>query len=225
MIGHLSLFSGIGGLDLAAEWVEMRTVGQCEWADYPTKALEKHWPDVPRWRDTLLSLLKDGKQTLQDNAPADIAKVLWQEDREGVTGTLFVSKDGYSIALDRYWFADRVVTSEVAGVMAMRECSNGDNTLFVARGTVVNEGRNELFLGRDLTAVLDYKGLADYACEILAEQNDGTSFGTTVLPQGAARVIILAEIPGSLCQNPELLQLYVKSEDASLFYRLDSAPM
>ena len=27
------------------------TVGQCEWADYPTKILERHWPDVPRWRD------------------------------------------------------------------------------------------------------------------------------------------------------------------------------
>ena len=48
---HLSLFSGIGGLDLAAEWADFQTVGQCEWADYPTKILEKHWPDVPRWRD------------------------------------------------------------------------------------------------------------------------------------------------------------------------------
>ncbi|MCD8190693.1 MAG: DNA cytosine methyltransferase, partial [Clostridiales bacterium] len=27
------------------------SVGQCEWADFPTKVLEKHWPDVPRWRD------------------------------------------------------------------------------------------------------------------------------------------------------------------------------
>jgi len=34
-----------------AEWAGFETVGQCEFAEYPAKVLEKHWPAVPRWRD------------------------------------------------------------------------------------------------------------------------------------------------------------------------------
>ena len=48
---HLSLFSGVGGLDLAAHWAGMKTVGFCEWADYPHNLLKKRFPGVPVWRD------------------------------------------------------------------------------------------------------------------------------------------------------------------------------
>ena len=43
---HVSLFSGIGGLDSWRRRRRFETVCQCEWADYPYSILQKHWPDA-----------------------------------------------------------------------------------------------------------------------------------------------------------------------------------
>lgn len=47
----LSLFSGIGGLDLAFEWAGGEISAFCEIEPYCQKILRKHWPDVPVFED------------------------------------------------------------------------------------------------------------------------------------------------------------------------------
>lgn len=46
-----SLFAGIGGIDLAFAWAGYHTAWQVEIDDYCTQILQRHWPDVPRYRD------------------------------------------------------------------------------------------------------------------------------------------------------------------------------
>ena len=48
---HGSLFSGIGGFDLAAEWMGWTNVFHCEWNEFGQRVLKHYWPDAISYGD------------------------------------------------------------------------------------------------------------------------------------------------------------------------------
>ena len=50
-MNHGSLFSGIGGFDLAAEWMGWNNVFHCEWMPFPRKVLDYHFPNADSYVD------------------------------------------------------------------------------------------------------------------------------------------------------------------------------
>lgn len=60
----LSLFSGVGMIDLAASWAGIETVAMCEIEPYAVQVLERRFPNVPIYNDvrtlTAAKLRADG---------------------------------------------------------------------------------------------------------------------------------------------------------------------
>lgn len=48
---HGSLFSGIGGFDLAAEWMGWENVFHCEWNEFGKRVLNYYWPNAESFSD------------------------------------------------------------------------------------------------------------------------------------------------------------------------------
>jgi DNA (cytosine-5)-methyltransferase 1 len=51
MLTHASLFSGIGGFDLAAEWAGWENIFHCEWNPFGQKVLAHHFPNSKSYND------------------------------------------------------------------------------------------------------------------------------------------------------------------------------
>jgi DNA (cytosine-5)-methyltransferase 1 len=50
---HGSLFSGIGGFDLASEWMGWDNVFHCEWNEFGQKILKYYWPKAITYNDII----------------------------------------------------------------------------------------------------------------------------------------------------------------------------
>lgn len=73
-ITHLSLFTGIGGIDLAAEWAGFHTIGQVEQNPYANRVLRKRFGrKIPRWTDIRDLSAKDVRRRTGIDSPTLIS--------------------------------------------------------------------------------------------------------------------------------------------------------
>lgn len=62
---HGSLFSGIGGFDLAAEWMGWENVFHCEWMEFPRKVLDYYFPNADSHIDICKTDFKQYEGTIE----------------------------------------------------------------------------------------------------------------------------------------------------------------
>ena len=80
---HISLFTGIGGIDLAAEWAGFETVLMVENNAYCQKVLKKHWPDVPLESDIYETHPKETATLITGGFPCQPFSVAGQQRGKG----------------------------------------------------------------------------------------------------------------------------------------------
>ena len=78
---HISLFSGIGGFDLASEWMGWKNIASCEINDFGNNVLKHYWPRAYHHRD-----IKDFTYKLLDEKLTKIYGSHWRTDDIVLTG-------------------------------------------------------------------------------------------------------------------------------------------
>lgn len=85
---HISLFSGIGGFDLAAEWMGWENIAHCEWNPFGQKILKYYWPNAISYEDitkTDFSIHRGSIDIVTGGFPCQDASIA-KQDGEGQQG-------------------------------------------------------------------------------------------------------------------------------------------
>lgn len=169
----ITLFSGVGGAELALEAEGFTTVAQVEWDRECQAVLARHWPNVPRW--------------------GDVAEVSGADLPEAEVVVFGSPCQDLSAAGRRAGFGgDRSVLffQAIRIIKEMRDASGGRFPRFVVWENVV--GALSSSEGDDFGAVLD--SLADAgALDIAWRVSDLRFYGA---PQRRRRVFVVADFGG-----------------------------
>ena len=166
-----SLFTGIGGFDLAFEREGFETAWQCEIDPHAARVLETHWPNVTRYQDVAMLRIPEPVDVITFGSPCQDLSVAGK--RAGLDG----ERSGL------FFEAMRVIRE-------MREATNGRCPTFALWENV--PGALSSNHGLDFAAVLDAVaelGALDICWRVL----DAQYFG---VPQRRRRIFLAADFGG-----------------------------
>jgi DNA (cytosine-5)-methyltransferase 1 len=235
----LSLFSGIGGMDLAAEAAGIGTVAMCERDPFCRSVLRRYWPDVPIYEDikklegkdieTRIDVIHGGPPC----QPVSVAgrrrgkedeRYLWGEVYrivgdlmpdflvfENVPGILSIAGDEICKTLDGFGYHIGICQFEAAAVGAPHRRMR---VFFVAHS---KSGRSQSRAGERNGHFETRREGTDYQAP-----GSGESSGTVPHPrtEGFAKQCRMREgrpIAGEICQEPGRGQIAYPERPDSLF--------
>lgn len=106
----LSLFSGIGGLELGLEQAGMNTVGQVEINPWCRTVLEKHWPTIPRHDDVQTAITwwdSKGRYEMPAKRKDELAAAMYIDYESGLSLAQVGEKHGRTRQTVYQMFANR----------------------------------------------------------------------------------------------------------------------
>ena len=119
----------------------------------------------------------------------------FSDDVEGaVLNTEYVLDGQLSIRLDRAWNAHSVSPMTGTDPMELKEPSDRSNMLLAVDGEIANLSGISMEVPSIIRATMRINSIS-YSCTVQCERDKGSAFGTTLLPMGKSRFVILCEIP------------------------------
>ena len=170
---------------------------------------------------TLIECLKGA---LYENTPVapSVDSISFTDDVEGaLLNTEYILEGQLSLRIDRLWNAHSVSPTIATDPMELKEPSDSSNSLLALDGEIANLSGIGIEVSTMFRATLHVNDVS-YSCTVQCEKDKGAAFGTTLLPMGKSRVVMLCEIPEGLeLASVELdMDVAAGSEEYSLHYQL-----
>lgn len=146
---------------------------------------------------TLIERLK-GVQPENTPVVPSVDSVSFSDDvSDAVLHTEYILEGQLSIRLDRMWNAHSVSPTVSTDPMELKEPSDSTNSLLAVDGEIVNLSGISMEVPSMIRTSMKVNDVS-YSCTVQCERDKRTAFGTTLLPMGKSRLVILCEIPEGL---------------------------